>query len=381
MTSRKRDRVLSLVMATLFSFALSSLALVVPLLAVSVGFGAGEVGLLVALAAVTQIGTRLVMGPLMRRVPDKMLLTMSAILISLACVLVMFSTALLVFAASQLVQGAARALFWTSGQTHAVRSSSTSVKGLQRLNLAAGVGSLAGPACAGFLWGISPNMPLLVASVVGCAAVIPAVLLKRFPLFANTDSSESRNRRLWHLPGVRAACGMNVAAGAWRSILDSYIPVALALAGQPAAVIGLLLTLANGAMLAGSGASSWIRKRGIRASFVTGLLCTGLGLAATAPLAALTLAAAASLALSGLGAGILQTVGPAIAADEVGLEERGDALALTGTSRAVALLLAPTGMAGVVAFMPLAPSLILAGILITAPAMAALRPPEWRRRI
>lgn len=380
MAPGKRDRVLSLLMATMFSFALSSLALVVPLLAVSVGYDAAQVGLLVALAAVTQIGTRLVMGPLTRRVADKMLLVTSAVMIALACVLIMLSTTLFVFAASQLVQGAARALFWTSSQTHAVRASSTSVKGLRRMNLAAGVGSLAGPACAGLLWSVSPPLPLLVAAIVGSAAIMPAALLHRFPLFARKVSSEGRNGHISHQPGVRAACGMNVAAGAWRSILDSFVPVALSLAGQPAVVIGLLLTTANGAMLAGSGASSWIRKRGIRASFATGLLCTGLGLAATAPLAALPFAAAASLALSGLGAGILQTVGPAIAADEVGPEERGDALALTGTYRAVALLLAPIGMAGILAFTPLAPALILAGVLITTPATIALRPPrKWRR--
>ncbi len=380
MAPGKRDRVLSLLMAMMFSFALSSLALVVPLVAVSIGYDAAQVGLLVALAAVTQIGTRLLMGPLMRRVADKMLLTMSAMLIALSCGLILLSTTLFIFVASQLVQGAARALFWTSAQTHAVRSASTSVKGLQRLNLAAGVGSLAGPACAGLLWGVSPPLPLLVAAIVGCVAIIPAALLHRFPLFASTVSSEGRNKNIWQRPGVGAACGMNVAAGAWRSIVDSYIPVALSLAGQPAVVIGLLLTLANGAMLAGSAASSWIRKRGIRASFATGLLCTGLGLAATAPLAALTLAAAASLALSGLGAGILQTVGPAIATDQVGPEEKGEALALTGTYRAVALLLAPIGMAGILVFMPLAPSLILAGTLITTPAAIALRPHQkWRR--
>lgn len=380
MAPGKRDRVLSLLMAMMFSFALSSLALVVPLLAVSVGYDAAQVGLLVALAAVTQIGTRLVMGPLTRRVADKMLLVTSAVLIALACVLIMLSTTLFVFAASQLVQGAARALFWTSSQTHAVRASSTSVKGLRRMNLAAGVGSLAGPACAGLLWSVSPPLPLLVAAIVGSVAIMPAALLHRFPLFARKVSSEGRNGHISRQPGVRAACGMNVAAGAWRSILDSFVPVALSLAGQPAVVIGLLLTTANGAMLAGSAASSWIRKRGIRASFATGLLCTGLGLAATAPLASLTLAAAASLALSGLGAGILQTVGPAIAADEVGPEERGDALALTGTYRAVALLLAPIGMAGILVFTPLAPTLILAGILITTPATIALRPPrKWRR--
>jgi hypothetical protein len=94
-------------------------------------------------------------------------------------------------------------------------------------------------------------------------------------------------------------------------------------------------------------------------------------------MASMALAAAAALAVSGLGAGILQTVGPAIAADEVAAEERGDALALTGTYRAAALFLAPIGMAGLLLFIPLTASLIAAGLLITAPAAVPWRP---RRR-
>jgi MFS family permease len=171
---------------------------------------------------------------------------------------------------------------------------------------------------------------------------------------------------------------MNAAAGVWRSILDSYVPIALSLAGQPAAVIGLLLTTANAAMMAGSAASKWVRGRGIKASFAIGLLCAGLGLASLSPMASMALAAAAALAVSGLGAGILQTVGPAIAADEVAAEERGDALALTGTYRAAALFLAPIGMAGLLLFIPLTTSLIAAGLLITAPAAVPWRPRRGR---
>jgi MFS family permease len=375
MARQKNDRFLSLLMAMMFSFSLNSLTLVVPLMAVRAGYDPAHVGLLVALAAVTQIGTRLSMGALMRRIPDKIFLMAAAALIALSCILILFSTTLFIFAAAQLVQGAARALFWTSGQTHAVRGAATSVGGLRSMNLAAGVGSMAGPALAGLLWGLSAPLPLIVASVVGFAAVIPAALLTRFPPFARKVPADSSRTHVRHLPGVRVACGMNTAAGVWRSILDSYVPIALSLAGQPAAVIGLLLTTANAAMMAGSAASNWVRGRGIKASCAIGLVGTGLGLAAISPLASVALAAAASLAVSGLGAGILQTVGPAIAVDEVADEERGDALALTGTYRAAALFLAPLGMAGVLLFVPLTTSLIAAGLLITAPAAL-----PWRQR-
>jgi MFS family permease len=376
MASEKRDRASSIVMAMMFSFALSSLGLVVPLAAIRAGYEPSLVGLLVAFAAVGQIGTRLFLGWLMRRVADKTLLITSAVLIALSCVLLMLSTTLIIFAASQLVQGAARALFWTCSQTHAVRASSTAVKGIRRMNLAAGVGFLIGPACAGLLFSVSDSLPLLVASIVGCVAIAPAALLNRFPVFAKKVPSRDRSNQIGRRPSVRAACGMSAAAGVWRGLLDSFIPVALSLAGQSAVVIGLLLSLTNIAMQAGSAVSIWIRERGLRTSFAIGMLFTGLGLAVTAPVATFALAAAVSLTISGLGAGILQTVGPAIAADDVGPEERGDVLALTGTYRAVALFLAPVGVAGMLTVMPLALSLILGGFFISAPAALLLRPPR-----
>ncbi len=112
--------------------------------------------------------------------------------------------------------------------------------------------------------------------------------------------------------------------------------MALSLAGQPAAVIGILLSIANATVLVGSTASGWVRRRGgVRASLVIGMIATGLGLAAVGPFAGLTAPPVAiALAISGIGAGVLQTVGPAIAAEKVHPEERGDALALTGTFRA-----------------------------------------------
>lgn len=180
-------------------------------------------------------------------------------------------------------------------------------------------------------------------------------------------------RGLWRRPGVGAACWMNAGAGTWKSLLDSYIPIVLSLAGQPVAVIGILLAIPNAAVLAGSASASWLRRRGNRTSLLTGLLATGTGLAAAGPLAGTAVAAAAALAVSGVGAGILQTVGPAIAADEVHPEERGDALSLTGTVRASALFLTPFVMALLVSVVPVAAALVSVGVLMTLPAAGSIR--------
>lgn len=75
-----------------------------------------------------------------------------------------------------------------------------------------------------------------------------------------------------------------------------------------------------------------------------------------------------ALAVSGLGAGALQTVGPAVATDAVHPEERGEAIAATGAFRAAALFVAPLGAAAVVLVAPVGVALALGGVLIVAPA-------------
>lgn len=374
MPSVGNDRALSALTIVLFGFALGTLSVIVPLLGVHAGYNPSQIGLLVAVAAVAQLVTRLCMGALMRRIPDRSFLVGSGMMIAVSCALLALSSLFMVFVISQLLQGAARAFFWTSSQTHAVRTSASAVNGLRDVNLAAGVGALLGPAVAGYLWGFSVQLPLMVAAAAGFVAIIPATLLIKFPPFAaRPPSLADSSVRLWRRPGVNAACWMNAAAGAWKSVLDSYVPVALTLAGQPAAVIGLLLSIANASVLAGSTSGGWVHNRGIRASLIIGVLATGLGLAAVGPFAILAAPAAIALAVSGIGAGILQTVGPAIAAEKVHPEERGDSLALTGTFRATALFLAPMGMAGLVTLTPVTVALMAAGLLIATPAAITWR--------
>ncbi|ROZ62088.1 MFS transporter [Kocuria soli] len=374
MPSVGRDRVLSALAIFLFGVALGTLSVVVPLLGVNAGYSASEIGMLVAVAAVAQLITRLCMGALMRRIPDKWFLIASGVMIAVSCALLAISPTFIIFVASQLMQGAARAFFWTSNQTHAVRTSASAVNGLRDVNLTAGVGALLGPAVAGYLWEVSVQLPLALGAVAGSMAVLPAAMLIRFPPFAPRPvARRNQEKHLWRRSGVNAACWMNAAAGAWKSLLDSYVPLALSLAGQSAAVIGILLSIANTTILAGSAFGGWIHRQGIRASLITGVFATGLGVAATGPFAGLTALVAVSLAVSGIGAGILQTVGPAIAAEKVDPEERGDALALTGTFRAMALMLTPVGMAGVVAIAPVAAALLAAGLFITAPAAITRR--------
>jgi MFS family permease len=144
--------------------------------------------------------------------------------------------------------------------------------------------------------------------------------------------------------------------------------VVLDLARQPASTVGALVSVANGSAVVGSIAVARVRGRAVRLSFVLSAVAAGGAIALVALVAGAWWAAAALLAVSGLGAGALQTVGPAIATDSVHPEERGEAIAAAGTFRAAALFAAPLAVAAAVAVLPLAAAMGIAGSLIAASA-------------
>lgn len=170
----RRDRLLGGLVAALFSVALGIVSVAVPLLALTAGWNAAQIGLLVALTAVFQLITRSFMGMMMRRLPDKFFVVTAAIMIAAACGLIALSTVTAAFVASQSLQGIARAFFFTGNQTHAVRVPSSAVRGLTTVNLASGLGAFAGPALDGLLAEQSVGLTLIVGAAIGALALLPA---------------------------------------------------------------------------------------------------------------------------------------------------------------------------------------------------------------
>ncbi len=159
--------------------------------------------------------------------------------------------------------------------------------------------------------------------------------------------------------------------GAWRGLLTSYVPVALDAARQSASTIGALVAVANGASLLGAAVSGQVPRSWSRPILLSGIVATGLATALTGAVASNALVCALALVISGVAAGALQVLGPALAAESVHPEERGDAIAASGTFRAAALFAAPLGVSGLVALLPLAPAMALVGVAMTLPAIAA----------
>jgi MFS family permease len=100
-----------------------------------------------------------------------------------------------------------------------------------------------------------------------------------------------------------------------------------------------------------------------------GIVVTGIATALTAPLAWNAALSALVLVFSGVAAGAIQVLGQATAAESVHPEERGDAIAVTGTFRAAALFAGPLAVAGLVLVVPLAPAVALVGAAMTVPAV------------
>lgn len=366
----RRDRVLGGIVSALFSAALGSLGVAIPLVALAAGYSVSQVGLLVALSAVSQLISRSFIGAMMRKLPDKFFVISAALLLMVSCGLIAISTITSAFVVAQLLQGVARAFFYTGAQTHAVRVSPSAVHGLTIINFTAGIGAFAGPVLAGLLAEHSVQLALTVGSAIGGLALILATLMVRLPPFGVAGKQPVQ---IWRRPSARTACWAGAASGIWRGLLDSYVPVMLALAMQSTSTIGLLISIANAAALMGSGLAGWARRAGIRRSLMIGILTAGLGSAAFGPLAGVTVAAGCLLVISGFGAGLLQTLGPATAADGVHSDEQGDAIATVGLFRASALFLAPLSVAGIVLVAPMGIAFLITAALGTLPALVSIR--------
>lgn len=355
----------------LFTFAMGLSAVAIPLFALSAGYSAGQIGLLVALSACAQLGVRSVMSALMRHLASKSFVTLAAVLMALSCLLLVASAGSWAFVCSQLAQGAARGFFWTGGQTHVVRTSTSSVAAIARINLTSGFGQVLGPLLAGpLIQQLSVAWTLSCAGLFGALAVVPASLMVRLPPLrperkrAAASSASPRS-------GVGIASWAGASAGSWRAMMNSYVPVVLAETGHAASAIGVVAAVANTTSIAGGAGAGWIKTRQLKISLIVGMVATGVGLGLFGLLAGNLVAAATALALSGLSAGLLQTVGPALASETVQPEERGEALATAGAYRAAALLFTPLGVAGLLAVMATSAAVAVTGLVMVGPAVLA----------
>lgn len=359
----------------LFSVALGMATVVVPLVATASGYALGAVGFLVATSAVTQIAARAGMGVLMDRFRTRTFILASLLLLAASCVVLAVSQDFWAFIVSQLLQGAARAYFFTGTQTHVVRGSRPAVAALARMNITNGVGLLIGPLIAGLVGAWSLTAALWIAAAISGVAVFAGAFLIPYEPFTKPRPEPGiTTRPVWQRPGVVTAGWMGATAGGWRGILNSYLAVIITEAGHSIPVAGAMMTLANLAALVGSSLATRLRRLGIGTSTLLGTVLAAGGTAAMALLVPHLAIACVFLVLSGFGGGILQTLGPALAAESVGSEERGRSIASVGTFRAISLLVTPMGIGALVFVLP-SPAIATAivAVALSVPAILTRR--------
>ncbi len=366
------ERLGTVVAVACFSLALSVSSVAVPILIVRAGYATAAVGFFVALSAVAQIGVRFRVGAVMRRVADKHLVGAAAVLMALGSGLLILSAAMWIVIASQLLQGAARGLFWTGIQTHAVRTSTAAARGLASVNLASGAGLILGPGVAGVLLESSARLAMGAATSGAVLGLLPVLLMARLPVFPSKDQSSGQGR-VSGRTGVRVGAWAAASAGGWRGLMGAYVPVALNQAAHSSTVIGAALGAANTAEILAGWVARWVRSGSLRFWLPAGIAVTGLGLAVFGITADTIVMASVALFASGLGMGMLQTLGPATAAEAVGKHERGDAMATVGLYRAGAAFVAPFGVAPLVLAIPVGWALAAGGAVLALPAGYALR--------
>ena len=361
-----------------FSVALGVGFVAIPLSALASGYDAATVGFLTAASAVAQLVGRSQVTWFLARIADRWLITGASLLLAGTYALLFMSTSLPTFVAAMVTLGMARAFYWTGSQTHAVRSGDNPVRALAIMNTFSGIGTVFGPVLGGIL--IATSQQLALGAAVG-GALLAATAALGLQSFTTYDRGRPRGEpRVWRRPGVDVACWASFAGGGWRGLLNSYVPVVLVGAGQASTTIGGLLSVAEGVSIASAAALVRFPRRYVRAGLLVGVLSVG-GSLALIPFAAHHVAIAALLlGVSGVGGGIVTTLGPASAANSVPPGQLGAAIAVTGTFRALGLLALPFGIATALVAVPVTTAMVVAAVATIVPTVLVDLRGRSRRR-
>jgi predicted MFS family arabinose efflux permease len=374
-TKPKREARLAAIAALAFSLAMGTQSVLLPLLALAAGYSKPDVGILTAISAIAQLFTRILSATAMRRFSDKTLVVLSGIVLAVSSISVALSSFVVVFVIAELIQGIARGLFWSSATTHVLRQEGPTVGLMATINFLSSFGLFAGPTVAGLIAKFSLSTALVVAGVIALTTVIPAVLLSKEPPFEK--GAKKIKREIWGKSEVRLGSWAGMTAGSWRGILNSYVPVVLRSVGDSYFLVGVLVSMANGASILGTGLMGLLKRRSPIKVFALGVAMAAIGTGFVGITAKSIFISLVILVAGGVGAGLLQTLGPVIATAGVETHQKGDAVALAGSFRAGALLGAPLLMAVLLGPIGLSAALLVSGAVLGLPILTArnkLRP-------
>lgn len=354
-----------------FSLAVSSLSLLFPVLALSLGYSGSLIGILVSCAAALQIVTRFGLPWLLSRQCERNLLVAATVLIALSALSLLVVTGVGGLVLSQVFQGPARAIFWTSIQAYVVRGRGRPIQRLAQTQMASTVGAVLGPASAGTVAAISLRGALWGTVVGAILAAGSGMLLERRVVVPR--GPRSARKGLWRQREVSIGCWASFVAGGWKGILDSFVPVVLSGAGLGAAIIGILLSVSEVAAFAASAWMSFVRKFAMKRALILSAASVLFGAAFLPLVAASPLLAALALFSGGFGGGLTTTLGPTIANLNSTDAERGSAFAATGAYRSAARMSSPTAIAGLGSVLGTSTAIGVAAFALVLPVLLLSR--------
>ena len=337
---------------------------VLPLLAVSAGFGAGVIGLMIGLSGLGQIGVRQVVMRLTHRFGERSMILAALALLIVSGLVVQVSTTAFAFCLAHVIQGASRGAFWIGLQSHIVRVQDDPKRSLASVDFLSGIGLTLGPLTIGAAHG-SLTATLTIGMITAALALAPLAHLGGLPLTAVTESR--RVTSIWRRPGAAPAVFAAMSTGIWRGILGTYVPVFLNQTGYSTSVAGAFVAIGSACSIAGSLLVGVLGRRHVPIAYYVSALVIGSSLVVIGLVADQAWLVAISMVASGVGAGALQTISSVRAAYVTDMDERGRVVAQVGNYRAIALLVAPLGIAGLVTWLPLGVAIAVMGTMSGAP--------------
>ncbi len=328
-----------------WNFALGMTYLLIPLYARSLGMGGVQIGTLVALPVLSQIGFTLLGGGLTDRVGGKNMAMASCVLMCVGSAIFVLSSGFAMMMVAQFTLMTARGIFWPA--TWALASELPGNAGLQmgRLNGATNAGQIAGTTAVGFLIAIAGYRASFATMAAVCFAALVLNQLYRTSPHARRTSPMLATYRI--LLGKRSMhygilCAYISALPA--SLSFSFYPILLVERGLDSDTTGTLISLrAVGAIIAGFIAGYFItRVRGIRMPLLSAIV-VAMSVALAAAVSHLGLIAI-FLFLLGAGSAFMTVYFQMLMGAVSSKEMRGSAMALGGLGWSISHLSTPLVM-------------------------------------
>ena len=320
-----------------------------------------------------QMAAKAALPSLLSRFADRTLMLWSFLSLAAAASVLLTTTALAGFITAQTFQGLARGIFWTTAQTHAVRIPGVATRQLAFVQTAGQIGGLVGPALAGTLAVLSLFAALWAAVILACLGVLIGLALAPMPPYPRRP--RGIGTPIWRREGIGVGCWAGAAGGAWRGILDSFVPVLLEGAGFSARPIGWLMSIADAASVIGTAAVAKWGDKGMDRFVPSAAMALATGLLLL-PISDQALVIGLVLVVAGLSGGLFGVLSTAAINESVDPADQGAALALVGVYRAGARSATPALISGALLLVSLPVALAGAAVAVVLPSIWLRIPPE-----